>query len=61
MRRAPRRAINEGVLMRTTSRACPCCHGPEFDIVKNATYGYIALCCDCGYALVAHEGLPQAS
>lgn len=36
--------------MHTKSSLCPCCHTDEVDVVRNETYGHIALCSECGYA-----------
>lgn len=36
--------------MHAKSILCPCCHTDEVEVVRNATYGYIALCDECGFA-----------
>lgn len=30
--------------------ACPCCHSFDYEVVRSEAHGYIALCCECGYA-----------
>jgi uncharacterized Zn finger protein len=40
----------EGNTMRADVRTCPCCHTDEYEVVRSETHGYVALCCECGYA-----------
>lgn len=32
------------------AESCPCCHVDDYEVVRTATHGYIAVCCECGYA-----------
>lgn len=29
---------------------CPCCHTGEYEVVRSESHGFIALCCECGFA-----------
>ena len=36
--------------MYANTRTCPCCHTDEYEVVRSDSHGYIALCCECGFA-----------
>ena len=32
-----------------TNLVCPVCHTDDFEVTRNDTYGFVALCNECGY------------
>ncbi len=42
-------------------RVCPCCHTDDVEVVRGQSYGYVAICAECGYARKVSRELLLAS